>query len=153
MSRFRFSVGPWNIHTGADSYGPAVRDDIAFEEKVKKFKELGFSAVQFHDDDAVPKINDYSEGVIREEARKVKSILNRYGMAAEFVAPRLWMDPRTIDGGYMSSSAEDREYAMWRSFRSIDIANESAVTRSSSGLPGRAPSARKARVPWSVRSV
>jgi xylose isomerase len=34
------------------------------------------------------------------------------------------MDPHTIDGGYMSTSAEDREYAMWRSYRSIDIENE-----------------------------
>ena len=40
------------------------------------------------------------------------------------MAPRLWMDPHTVDGGYMSTSAEDREYAMWRSYRSIDIANE-----------------------------
>ncbi len=22
MSKFKFSVGPWNVHTGADSYGP-----------------------------------------------------------------------------------------------------------------------------------
>jgi xylose isomerase len=34
------------------------------------------------------------------------------------------MDPRTIDGGYMSTSAKDREFALWRSYRSIDIANE-----------------------------
>lgn len=34
------------------------------------------------------------------------------------------MDPHTADGGYMSTSKEDREFAMWRSKRSIDIANE-----------------------------
>lgn len=124
MSRFKFSVGPWNVHTGADTYGPPTRDDIAFEEKVKKFAELGFSAVQFHDDDAVPNMNDLSEGDIKQEARKVKAILDKYGMAAEFVAPRLWMDPRTVDGGYMSTNQQDREYAMWRSYRSIDIARE-----------------------------
>jgi xylose isomerase len=45
-------------------------------------------------------------------------------LEAEFVAPRLWMDGRTIDGGYTSNSAEDREFALWRSFRSIDIARE-----------------------------
>lgn len=124
MSKFKFSVGPWNVHNGADSYGPAVRNDIDFEEKVKTFAKMGFSAIQFHDDDAVPNINDLSEEEIKVEARKVKAILDKYNLAAEFVAPRLWMDPHTIDGGYMSTSKEDREFAMWRSYRSIDIARE-----------------------------
>ena len=123
MSKFRFSVGPWNVHSGADSYGPATREEITFEEKVKKFAQMGFSAVQFHDDDAVPNINDYTPAQIIDKAKEVKAILDRYGMAAEFVAPRLWMDSHTIDGGFMSSSEEDREYAMWRAYRSIDIAN------------------------------
>lgn len=124
MSRFKFSAGPWNVHSGADSYGPAVRKEIPLEEKIKKFSELGFSAVQFHDDDAVPNINSYTEEEIKEEARKLKKVLDKYNMAAEFVAPRLWMDPHTIDGGFMSTSEKDREYAMWRAYRSIDIANE-----------------------------
>lgn len=80
MSKFKFSVGPWNVHTGADSYGP--------------------------------------------DARGVKKLLDKYGLKAEFVAPRLWMDPHTKDGGFMSTCAEDREFAMWRAYRSIDIANE-----------------------------
>jgi xylose isomerase len=112
------------VHSGADQYGPATRAEIPFEEKVRRFKELGFDAVQFHDDDVVPNINELSEAEIKAEARKVKAILDKYGMAAEFVAPRLWMDPHTADGGYTSTSAEDREYAMWRSYRSIDIARE-----------------------------
>lgn len=124
MSRFKFSVGPWNVHTGADSYGPATRKDIPFEEKVKKFSEMGFSAIQFHDDDAVPNLNELTEEEIKEEARKLKKLLDKYNMAAEFVAPRLWMDPHTIDGGFMSTSKDDRDFAMWRAKRSIDIANE-----------------------------
>lgn len=51
---FKFSVGPWNVSSGADVYGPATRSEIPMEEKIRKFKELGFDAVQFHDDDAVP---------------------------------------------------------------------------------------------------
>lgn len=124
MSQFRFSVGPWNVHSGADSYGPATRREIGFEEKIKRFAAMGFSAIQFHDDDAVPDINTYTEGEIKEKARDVKKLLDTYGLAAEFVAPRLWMDERTADGGFMSTSAKDREYAMWRAYRSIDIANE-----------------------------
>ena len=65
MSRFRFSAGPWNVHTGADSYGPETRQPIDLETKFAKFAELGFSAVQFHDDDAVPNINNMTEEEIR----------------------------------------------------------------------------------------
>lgn len=124
MSRFKFSVGPWNVHTGADSYGPETRAEIPFEEKIKKFAKMGFSAIQFHDDDAVPNLNRLTEEEIKAEARKVKAILDKYGLAAEFVAPRLWMDPHTMDGGFMSTSKEDREFALWRAYRSIDIAKE-----------------------------
>lgn len=127
MSQFKFSVGPWNVHSGADTYGPAVRAEIPFEEKVKTFAQMGFSAIQFHDDDVVPNINELSNEEIKAEARNVKAILDKYGLVAEFVAPRMWMDPHTIDGGYLSTSAEDREFAMWRSYRTIDIARELGV--------------------------
>ena len=124
MSKFKFSVGPWNVHTGADSYGPETRKMIDLESKFAKFAELGFSAVQFHDDDAVPDMNNMTEEEIKEYARGVKKLLDKYGLKAEFVAPRLWMDPRTKDGGFMSTCASDREFAMWRAYRSIDIARE-----------------------------
>ena len=124
MSQFKFSVGPWNVHTGADSYGPETRKAIDLETKFARFRELGFDAVQFHDDDVVPNMNDLTAEEIKAEARKVKALLDKYGLKAEFVAPRLWMDPHTTDGGYTSTSKEDREFAMWRSYRSIDIARE-----------------------------
>ena len=123
MSKLKYSVGPWNVHEGADAYGPATRETISFEEKIKRFKEIGFDAIQFHDDDAVPDMNNLSEAEIIAKARKVKTLLDKRGLKAEFVAPRLWMDPRTIDGGFTSNNAKDREFAMWRACRSIDIAN------------------------------
>ena len=124
MSKFKFTVGPWNVHTGADSYGPETRKTIDLESKFARFAELGFSAVQFHDDDAVPNMNNLTEEEIKAEARKVKAMLDKYGLKAEFVAPRLWMDPHTVDGGFTSTSEQDREFAMWRAYRSIDIARE-----------------------------
>ncbi len=51
---YRFSFGPWNIHEGADPFGPPVRPTQDFEDKLTVYKALGFDAVQFHDDDAVP---------------------------------------------------------------------------------------------------
>ncbi len=124
MSDFKFSVGPWNVHEGEDAFGPAVRDSISFEQKVRKFKEIGIDAVQFHDDDAVPDMNDLSEKQIRSRAADVRTLLEDVGLKAEFVAPRLWMDPRTVDGGFTSNSKEDREFAIWRGLRSVDIARE-----------------------------
>jgi xylose isomerase len=117
-------VGPWNVHEGRDAFGPEVRPSIAFAEKVKTFKEIGFSAVQFHDDDAVPKMNDLTDAQIRAEARAVRRILDDHGMAAEFVAPRLWEDSRTIDGGFSGNDPKERDFAIWRGLRSVDIANE-----------------------------
>ncbi|MDA3847584.1 MAG: TIM barrel protein [Vallitaleaceae bacterium] len=124
MSQFKFSAGPWNVHEGGDAFGPTVRDSIPFEEKVKMFAKMGLSAVQFHDDDAVPDMNNMTLDEIKEAAKKVKALLDQYGLVAEFVAPRLWEDGRTHDGGFTSMSETDREFAKWRSERSIDIANE-----------------------------
>lgn len=58
--KFRFSFGPWNIHTGADPFGPAVRGCVPFSRKLALYRKLGFGAVQFHDDDAVPEMNRLS---------------------------------------------------------------------------------------------
>lgn len=124
MTNFKFSVGPWNVHPGADSYGPETRTEVDLEAKFAKFAELGFSAVQFHDDDAVPNMNQMTEEEIKGYARGIKKLLDKYGLKAEFVAPRLWMDPHTKDGGFTSTREEDRAFAMWRAYRSIDIAKE-----------------------------
>jgi len=53
---YRFSFGPWNISEGGDPFGPDVREPIDFDDKLPVYKELGFDAVQFHDDDAVPNL-------------------------------------------------------------------------------------------------
>jgi len=119
---FRFSFGPWNIHEGADPFGPMVRDSIEFNKKLAVYKEMGFDGVQFHDDDAVPNMNDLSADQITKEAKTVKAKLEDHGLTPEFVAPRLWEDPRTIDGGYTSNDSSCREYALERSKRAIDIA-------------------------------
>jgi xylose isomerase len=124
MSNFKFSVGPWNVHEGADSFGPEVRKTIPLDEKLKKLKKIGFTGIQFHDDDAVPDMNDLTDSQMKDRARELKGFMDNQGLEVEFVAPRLWMDPRTIDGGFTSNSVEDREFALWRVFRSIDIAKE-----------------------------
>ena len=121
---FRFSFGPWNIHEGADPFGPTVRSSIAFGKKLGMYRKLGFGSVQFHDDDAVPGLNDLTPKQIIKKAKAVAKQLKDEGLTAEFVAPRLWEDPRTIDGGYTSNDPACRKYALERSLRTIDIARE-----------------------------
>ena len=122
MATFRFTAGPWNIHEGHETFGPGIRPAIPFEEKITKFKEIGLDGVQFHDDDAVPDMNNMSEQAIIDYAKDVKALLDKNGLFAEFVAPRLWFDKRTNDGAYTASLDEDYDFAIWRSLRSIDIA-------------------------------
>ena len=120
---FKFTFGPWNIHEGSDPFGPDVRKSIEFSKKLTMYKKLGFDGVQFHDDDAVPDMNDLAPQQIISKANEVRKILEGNGLTAEFVAPRLWEDARTIDGGYTSNDAACRQYAIERSKRTIDIAN------------------------------
>lgn len=120
---YRFSFGPWNIHSGADPFGPAVRPSLEFADKLRLYKKLGFDAVQFHDDDAVPDMESLSPAEIVKKAAAVKKMLDGEGLVAEFVAPRLWEDPRGIDGGYTANDPACRQWALDRSCRAIDIAN------------------------------
>jgi len=124
LTSYRFSFGPWNISEGSDPFGPVVREPLGFVEKVKIAKDLGFDALQFHDDDAVPDLDSRSPAEITQQARATKQILADYGLAAEFVAPRLWFSPHTIDGAYTSNDPADRAYAVERSLKAVDIAHE-----------------------------
>ena len=50
-------------------------------------------------------------------------MLSDNGLVAEFVAPRLWFAPETIDGAYTSNDPKCRKYAVERSKKAIDIMN------------------------------
>ena len=119
---FRFSFGPWNIHEGADPFGPEVRNTISFNDKLEMYKKLGFDGVQFHDDDAVPNMAKLTPAQIVREASELKKVLDDHGLTPEFVAPRMWFAPETIDGGYTNNCPKCRAYAIERSKRTIDIA-------------------------------
>lgn len=120
--QYRFSFGPWNISEGADPFGPETRRLFDHETKFALYRPLGFEGVQFHDDDVVPGLDQMSAAQILEKAGTVRAMLGNHGLIPEFVAPRLWFAPQTVDGGYTSNSASDRQYALDRTLRSIDIA-------------------------------
>ncbi len=121
---YKFCFGPWNISEGQDPYGPPVRTPQTFDWKLAALKQLGYDAMMFHDDDAVPEVSSKSDAQVRKETRELKKKLHDAGVAAELVAPRLWFDPRTIDGAYTSNDPKCRKYAIERSLRTIDIANQ-----------------------------
>jgi xylose isomerase len=120
---YKFCFGPWNISEGGDPYGPPTRPVQSFDWKLGKLKELGFDAMMFHDDDAVPDIDGKSDAQLRKEAKALKQKLDDAGIVAEMTAPRLWFSPNTIDGAYTSNDPKCRQYAIDRSLRCIDIGN------------------------------
>ncbi len=119
---YRFSFGPWNVHEGADPFGPDVRAPYSLREKFDLYKALGYDGVQFHDDDVVDNLDARTPAQIEARAREVRRMLDDRGLVAEFVAPRLWFSPKTVDGAYTSNDAGDRRYALERSRKSLDIA-------------------------------
>ena len=121
-TKYRFTFGPWNISTGADPFGPPARKEMEYAQKLKKYKELGFDGVQFHDDDIVPADLDW-QATLKGTA-EVKKILDGEGLFVEIIAPRLWEDPRTLDGGFTSNCPKERRYAIDRAKRCADLADE-----------------------------
>ena len=122
-ANYKFSFGPWNISEGADPFGPPVRPPVAWADKLKVYKRLGFDAVMFHDDDVVPQIEEKNWPQIEREAKEMKKALDGEGLATEVTAPRLWEDARTIDGAFTSNDPKNRQWAIDRAKRCIDISN------------------------------
>lgn len=124
---FKFSAGPWNLHSGADPFGPPVRADRSFAQKLATFKELGFDYVQFHDDDAVP--DEFTPAERQKKAAAVKKLLDDHGLQAEIFAPRHWEHAHGIDGPVTSNWAADRAWATERGKRAIDVGRALGSTR------------------------
>ena len=93
---FRFSFGPWNIHEGADPFGPEVRKSIPVNTKLAAYKKLGFDGIQLHDDDAVPGMDNMTPAQIIKAAEDLKKVLDDHGLTPEFVAPRMWLDRKSV---------------------------------------------------------
>ncbi|MCE9629511.1 MAG: TIM barrel protein [Planctomycetia bacterium] len=119
---YRFSIGPWNIHPGADPFGPPVRPPVPFDQVLDAAVALGFEGIQFHDDDAVPDLESLAPAAIAREAEAMRRRLADQGLVAEFVAPRLWEHAHGIDGGYTSNDPSARRWAIERSKRCVDVA-------------------------------
>lgn len=118
---YKFSFGPWNLSQGSDPFGPAVREPFTLDEAIAVAVKLGFDALQFHDDDIVDPELPFEE--TKTKCKEVKKKLRDNGLEAEFVAPRLWTHPFTVDGGPTANGPKFRKYASERAQRAIDVAN------------------------------
>lgn len=121
---YRFSFGPWNIHEGADPFGPPVRAARDLFSKLSLYQELGFVGVQLHDDDAVPDLDTLTPAQINKQTKALRQRLADQGLTAEFVAPRLWEHPLTIDGAFTANDPRARAYALDRAKKAVDISQE-----------------------------
>ena len=93
-------------------------------KRLRILKDLGFDAMQFHDDDAVPNLDELTPGQIAQQARAMRQMLADHGLVAEFVAPRLWEHPKTIDGAFTANDPKAPPYAIERSKKAADIGRE-----------------------------
>jgi len=118
---YRFCFGPWNIHEGADPFGPTVRKAVDFNTKLSWFRDLGYEAVMLHDDDAVPELERLSPAQIEQQASQLKQRLGDLGLVCELVAPRLWEGAQWVDGGYTANDPAVRRQAIERSQKTCDI--------------------------------
>ena len=119
---YRFSIGPWNVGRGADPFGPPVRPAVSFDDVLQTAVALGFDGIQFHDDDAVPDLEELAPAAIIRAAEAMRRRLDGLGLVPEFVAPRLWEHPHGVDGGYTSNDPAARRWALERSKRAVDVA-------------------------------
>src|SRR2546427_13276733 len=82
---YKFCFGPWNLSEGQDPYGPTTRPAQSFDWKLDQLKKLGFDAMMFHDDDAVPDIDGKSDAQLRKESKDLKRKLDNAGIVAEIM--------------------------------------------------------------------
>jgi xylose isomerase len=61
---------------------------------------------------------------MRAQAQEMKARLDDQGLVAEFVAPRLWEHPMTVDGAFTANDPSCRQYAIDRSKKAADIGRE-----------------------------
>jgi xylose isomerase len=63
-----------------------------------------------------------SGDTVMKKAGEFGAMLKNEGLVPEFVAPRMWFAPQTVDGGYTSNCERDRQYALDRTKRTVDVA-------------------------------
>ena len=146
-TQYQFSFGPWNISTGADPFGPPVRKEMEYAQKLKTYKELGFDAVQFHDDDIVPADLDWPS--TRKGVAAVKSILDGEGPVRRDRRARGSGKIRARStAAFTSNNPGDRKYAIDRAqpLRRHRPAR-SAARITSSGWPAKEPTSAKPSAP------
>ena len=147
MATFRFTAGPWNVHEGNETFGPGHRKSIPLEEKMKKYAEIGLAGMQFHDDDAVPDMNNMTEKQIIDYAKDVKAMLDKYGLFAELSRRVCGSTSARMTAASPPPARKTVNLPSGAPAAPVTLPRRSAPRRSSCGWPARARSAPRARTP------
>jgi xylose isomerase len=123
----RFAFGLWTVGWQArDPFGDATRPPLDPIEAVNRLAELGAYGVTMHDDDLIPP--DASATERDTIVTRFKAALDAAGMCVPMIGTNLFTDPVFKDGAYTANERDVRRYAIGKTIRNVELANELGAT-------------------------
>jgi xylose isomerase len=123
----RFAFGLWTVGWQArDPFGDATRPPLDPIEAVNRLAELGAYGVTMHDDDLIPP--DASATERDAIVTRFKAALDAAGMCVPMIGTNLFTDPVFKDGAYTANERDVRRYAIGKTIRNVELANELGAT-------------------------
>jgi xylose isomerase len=119
----KFTFGLWTIGWNAqDPFGSATRAELSIEAATEGLAKVGAYGLTFHDNDLFPFGSTESE--IAGRVSKLKSSLAATGLRVPMITTNLFSHPVFKDGAFTSNDREVRRFAIAKTLRNLDLANE-----------------------------
>ena len=119
----KFTFGLWTIGWNAqDPFGSATRSELSIEEATEGLAKVGAYGLTFHDNDLFP--FGSSESEISARVSKLQSALKATGLKVPMITTNLFSHPVFKDGAFTSNDREVRRFAVAKTLRNLDLANE-----------------------------
>jgi xylose isomerase len=119
----KFTFGLWTIGWNAqDPFGSATRSELSIEEATEGLAKVGAYGLTFHDNDLFPFGSSESEIGVR--VSKLQSALKATGLKVPMITTNLFSHPVFKDGAFTSNDREVRRFAVAKTLRNLDLANE-----------------------------
>jgi xylose isomerase len=119
----KFTFGLWTIGWNAqDPFGSATRSELSIEEATEGLAKVGAYGLTFHDNDLFP--FGSSESEISTRVSKLQSALKATGLKVPMITTNLFSHPVFKDGAFTSNDREVRRFAVAKTLRNLDLANE-----------------------------
>jgi xylose isomerase len=119
----KFTFGLWTIGWNAqDPFGSATRSELSIEEATEGLAKVGAYGLTFHDNDLFP--FGSSESEIGARVSKLQAALTATGLKVPMITTNLFSHPVFKDGAFTSNDREVRRFAVAKTLRNLDLANE-----------------------------